>query len=189
MNVICDGKTDGGGWLLLSRRVSDNSIHFHTRTEPDPGWGQISGDFWLGTNVFHQLTSGPEKMELLLDMRLCDNNRVYRRKYKNFSVGDKQSGFELSIEPSPDEDSREGLSGSNGKRATCFDDLGRQHSVSCWWWSHHPAVSINAEVGCDIPPPINNFWFTRKPQRRLQIKTVEMKIRPMGKALASKIQL
>lgn len=177
--IVCDSKTDGGGWLVLSRRLSDNTVQFHNRPEPDMGWGDISSDFWLGTEIFHQLTSGPYKIELLMDMKLCDKNQVFRRKYKNFSVGNKQSGYELRVDRSPGEDDREGLSGSNGRPNRCFDEVGRQHGVSCWWWSTHPTVSINAEIGCDIPPPINNFWFTWKPQRRFQIKTVEMKIRPM----------
>lgn len=184
IEVVCDGKTDGGDWLLLSRRLSDNSTQFHGHTEPSPGWGNISGDFWLGTDVFHQLTSGSDKMELLIDMRLCDNNRVYRRKYQNFSVGDQKSTFELRLDMDPDEDSQEGLSGSNHNPMTCSYEIGRQHAVSCWWWSNRPAVSINAEAGCDIPPPLNNFWFTRKPQRRFQIRTVEMKIRPMRAAVS-----
>lgn len=174
LEVICDGD-----WLVISRRLSDNSTQFFGNLEPDQRWGDLSGDFWLGTEAFHQLTSGPFKMELLIDIRLCNNQTVLQRVYKNFAVGNKLSGYRLTIDPNPDEDETEGLSGSQGTFISCSNIFAQQHAFSCWWWKRHSAVSINDEVGCDIPPPINNFWFTLEPQRRFQIKTVEMKIRPM----------
>ncbi|XP_060557037.1 fibrinogen gamma chain-like [Ruditapes philippinarum] len=50
LTVNCDMETDGGGWTLFHRRI-DGSLDFYRNfTEYENGFGNVDGEFWLGTS-------------------------------------------------------------------------------------------------------------------------------------------
>ena len=55
--VFCDQTTDGGGWTVLQRR-QDGAIDFYRNwTEYSNGFGHLTGEFWLGLDKMHKLTT------------------------------------------------------------------------------------------------------------------------------------
>ncbi|XP_066910643.1 microfibril-associated glycoprotein 4-like [Clytia hemisphaerica] len=55
--VFCDMTTDGGGWIVMQKRL-DGSVDFH-RVWDDYriGFGDVDGEHWLGNEFIHQYTT------------------------------------------------------------------------------------------------------------------------------------
>ena len=92
--VFCDMCTDGGGWTVFQRR-KDGSVDFYRYwTDYQQGFGNLSGEFWLGLDKIHRLT--PTANQLRIDMQDFDGNSRYAQ-YSSFSVGDSVSKYTLSV--------------------------------------------------------------------------------------------
>ena len=49
MDVYCDTKSGGGGWLVIQRRNIKSSTNFHRGwSEYEDGFGDIDDEFWFG---------------------------------------------------------------------------------------------------------------------------------------------
>ncbi|XP_012938614.1 angiopoietin-related protein 7-like [Aplysia californica] len=55
--VVCDTVTDQGGWIVIQRRVSADVDFFRGWEDYKNGFGDLHGNFWLGLEKIHQLTS------------------------------------------------------------------------------------------------------------------------------------
>ena len=92
--VYCDLVTDGGGWTVFQRRMDGAVNFYHNWTDYQQGFGNLSGEFWLGLDKIHRLTSNAT--ELRVDMRDFEGNSAYAQ-YTCFSVGDSSSKYILSV--------------------------------------------------------------------------------------------
>ena len=92
--AYCDMDTDGGGWTVFQRR-EDGLVDFYRNwTDYQQGFGNLHGEFWLGLDKIHRLTSAAT--QLRVDMRDFEGNSSYAR-YSSFSVGDSVSKYTLSV--------------------------------------------------------------------------------------------
>ena len=92
--AYCDMDTDGGGWTVFQRR-EDGSVNFYRYwTDYQQGFGNLSGEFWLGLDKIHRLTS--TTTQLRVDMQDFEGNSAYAQ-YSSFSVGDSASKYTLSV--------------------------------------------------------------------------------------------
>ena len=92
--VYCDMDTDGGGWTVFQRR-EDGSVDFYRYwTDYQQGFGNLSGEFWLGLDKIHRLTS--TTTQLRVDMQDFEGNSRFAQ-YSSFSVGDSVSKYTLSV--------------------------------------------------------------------------------------------
>ena len=92
--VYCDMETDGGGWTVFQRRM-DGSVDFYRNwSDYQQGFGSLSGEFWLGLEKIHHLTS--TLTELRVDITDFYENSGYAH-YTNFSIGDSASQYILSV--------------------------------------------------------------------------------------------
>ena len=92
--AYCNMDTDGGGWTVFQRRV-DGSVDFYLNwTDYQQGFGNLSGEFWLGLDKIHRLT--PTATQLRIDMQDFNGNSSYVQ-YSSFSVGDSVSKYTLSV--------------------------------------------------------------------------------------------
>ena len=113
--VYCDMETDGGGWTVFQRRM-DGSVDFYRNwTDYEQGFGNLSGEFWLGLDKIHRLTS--TATQLRVDLQDFEGNSAYA-KYTSFSVGDSASKYILSVS---------GYSGTAGDSLTSTANM-RNHS-------------------------------------------------------------
>ena len=48
VEVFCDLQTDGGGWLLLQRRLDGSQTFQKNWEEYKQGFGQPAREFWIG---------------------------------------------------------------------------------------------------------------------------------------------
>ena len=87
--------TDGGGWTVFQRRL-DGSVDFYLGWESyKNGFGNLSGEFWLGNDNLHRLTDSDDVM-LRIDLQDFEGNIAYAE-YMSFKVADEAAKYQLSI--------------------------------------------------------------------------------------------
>ncbi|CAL8325863.1 unnamed protein product, partial [Boreogadus saida] len=90
--VYCDMETDGGGWTVFQRR-SDGSVDFFRGWKDYvKGFGELGGEFWMGLDNLHLLTSGAD-MSLRVDLR--DGEEAAYARYSTFRVAKRN--YRLSV--------------------------------------------------------------------------------------------
>ncbi|KAI0239251.1 Ficolin-1-A [Lamellibrachia satsuma] len=88
-------ETDGGGWLVFQRR-QDNSVDFFRNWNTyKNGFGNVSGEFWLGNDNLHYITS-TKHYELRVDMENIDNETRYAV-YTNFYLASEDVKYRLTL--------------------------------------------------------------------------------------------
>ena len=98
LDVSCDMTTDGGGWTVFQRR-QDGSVEFYRGwTDYKNGFGNMSGEFWLGLENIKRLTKNKNKdknQELRVDLEDFEGEKRYA-KYETFKV--KAGNYKLTVE-------------------------------------------------------------------------------------------
>ncbi|XP_019645246.1 PREDICTED: tenascin-X-like [Branchiostoma belcheri] len=145
--VSCDMDTDGGGWTVIQRR-QDGSVSFdNTWDVYVQGFGDVSGELWIGLEHLHSLTS-QQQHELYVYLEDWEGNTKYAR-YSTFAVGDSTSKYTATIsdytgDPTLTDDLAPTSThhSINGKMFTTKDQDNDANSVNCgasfgpsgWWF-------------------------------------------------------
>ena len=112
IQVLCDMTTDGGGWTVFQRRL-DGSVDFYLDWESyKNGFGDLNGEFWLGNDNLHRLTTADDVM-LRVDLEDFEGNIKYAE-YTTFKVADEGDKYRLLI---------------RGYNGTAGDSLTSKHSL------------------------------------------------------------
>ena len=132
-------ETDGGGWTVFQRR-EDGSVDFYRNwTDYENGFGNLTGEFWLGLSKIHRLTKEGSNT-LRVDLGDFEGNTRYAN-YSTFSVSDGSTEYILTV------GGYSGTAGNslfqhNGSRFSTYDndndELGNtncaQLQTSAWWY-------------------------------------------------------
>ncbi|KAF4091169.1 hypothetical protein AMELA_G00034060 [Ameiurus melas] len=201
--VFCDMKSSGGGWTLIQHRF-DGSISFsRTWNEYKRGFGNLTGEFWLGNDKIHWLTT-TKAMILRIELEDLDGIKEYAQ-YDHFRVANESQYYRLTIE---------GYSGTAGdamqyskkfnhnqKNFTTPDrDNDKYTSGNCgdyyssgWWFDACMAANLNGKYYETRYRGVRNgiFWGTWHnistesylTHDRQSFKTVRMMIRPRTELL------
>jgi len=137
--VYCDMSLLGGGWTLIQQRV-DGSVSFERNwQEYKIGFGDVTGNYWMGLERIHELTSTP--VELYVYLESFDGVSKHA-KYASFSVGDSSSNYVLTVSghsgSAPDS-----LAWQNDMEFSTTDNDNDYHGSNCaymygggggWWY-------------------------------------------------------
>ncbi len=94
-DVFCDQTTAGGGWTVFQKRL-DGSVDFYLNwSDYKRGFGDLNGEFWLGLDKIHRLTSGNDSM-LRVDLEDVDGTTAYAE-YNMFGVMSENDNYTLII--------------------------------------------------------------------------------------------
>ena len=88
--------TDGGGWTVFQKRM-DGSVDFNLNwTDYVHGFGNLSGEHWLGLSKIHCLANGSVSTRLRVDMRDKNINSAYAS-YSTFYIGGSTTNYTIHI--------------------------------------------------------------------------------------------
>ena len=88
-------ETDGGGWTVFQRR-QDGSVDFYRYwTDYENGFGNLTGEFWLGLSKIHRLTKEVSNT-LRVDLGDFEGNTAYAN-YSTFSISDGSTEYILTV--------------------------------------------------------------------------------------------
>jgi len=188
--VYCDTITDGGGWLLIQRRI-DGSVDFNRGwVDYEQGFGTIpvndkdsTGEFWMGLYPLHCLTGNGRRWELRIDYTLTNGSRGHLS-YSHFKIGsaDKQYPLTISGYEGNTTDPLAGDYSLNTMRFTTRDrdnDKSRRNCASTgqhgsnaggWWYKSCSYIHPNHHYGNKHSIFLNGHWHA--------LGLVEMKTRP-----------
>ena len=140
-------ETDGGGWTVFQRR-QDGSVDFYRNwTDYENGFGNLTGEFWLGLSKIHRLTKEGSNT-LRVDLGDFEGNTAYAN-YSTFNVSNGSTEYILTVG---------GYSGTagdsmwwnNGRRFTTRDNDNDNDGNNCaqsrtgaWWYNDCTASNLN----------------------------------------------
>lgn len=96
VSVFCDQSTDGGGWTVIQHRepLPKREDFFRTWDDYEKGFGNLTGEFWLGLEIIRALTSEEAPTELRVDLEDFDDKKRWA-KYLNFFIDDASNKYKL----------------------------------------------------------------------------------------------
>ncbi|XP_073337338.1 angiopoietin-2a isoform X3 [Pagrus major] len=91
VKAFCDMETEGGGWTVLQKRF-DGRVDFHrTWQEYKKGFGEPSGEFWLG-NEFVSRLSSLQSYKLRIELSDWEGNSGFSQ-YDQFSLDSEAQNY------------------------------------------------------------------------------------------------
>ncbi|KAK0065283.1 BpFREP12.9, partial [Biomphalaria pfeifferi] len=152
LKVMCDTKTDGGGWIIFQRRINGKVDFYRGWKEYRDGFGDYNiGEFYLGNeNIFNLIST--EQYDLRIDLEY--NNKTFFAQYENFKVLSESEKYKLQIGKYSG-NAGDSLSYHNNKYFSTFDrDNDDSSSANCaelnsgaWWYSHCHNSNLNGQWG------------------------------------------
>ncbi|CAH1224818.1 ANGPTL1 [Branchiostoma lanceolatum] len=188
VEVYCDMDTAGGGWTVIQRR-QDGSVPFWNRTweEYKQGFGDVNGEYWLGNENIHLLTT-QKSYTLRIDMSDWEGESRFAV-YSTFRVSGESDGYRLTIYGFTG-DVEDYMAYNNRQQFSTVDRDNDVHSVHCsqvyggqggWWFRACSFSNLNGRyqgncggsciVGQDV------VWANWR-GFSYSLKSVSMKIRP-----------
>ena len=87
--------TDGGGWIVIQRRINGSVDFNRSWYDYEHGFGDLNGEFWYGLSKIHTLTSAT-KMKLRIELgNRTIPSRVWT--YRKFNVHGANDSYKLSV--------------------------------------------------------------------------------------------
>ena len=93
--AYCDMETDGGGWLVIQRRIENGTVDFYRNwADYVQGFGDLKGEFWYGLENIHCLTTRDD-VELRIEVANGTTPSIVWT-YQLFRVGGASTQYTLT---------------------------------------------------------------------------------------------
>ncbi|KAK6965997.1 BgMFREP12.6 [Biomphalaria glabrata] len=152
LKVMCDTKTDGGGWIIFQRRINGKVDFYRGWQEYRDGFGDYNiGEFYLGNEHILKLTSTGQ-YDLRIDLEFYDEK--YFAQYENFKILSETEKYKLKI-GNYSGNAGDSLSSHNNMYFTTFDrDNDIRSDLNCaercsgaWWYFDCHRSNLNGQWG------------------------------------------
>ena len=175
--AYCDMETDGGGWVVIQRRIQNGNVDFYRNwTDYVQGFGDLDGEFWYGLENIHCLTTRDD-VELRIELgNGATPSTVWT--YQLFRVGGASTQYTLTVgQGTGVGDNRDGMDYNDGRPFTTPDmDNDVWSTGNCavlrqgpWWHGYCSHSNLN---GRHLDTYEGIYWYY------VNYDNVEMKIRP-----------
>ncbi|XP_032384451.1 fibrinogen-like protein 1 [Etheostoma spectabile] len=94
VRAYCD-MSDGGGWIVIQRRIDGTQRFNRSWAEYKDGFGDMDAEFWLGNDNLHYITT-QGNYSLRINLEDFDGYQRYAE-YKNFKVADEKDHYQLTF--------------------------------------------------------------------------------------------
>ncbi|NXD66614.1 ANGP4 protein, partial [Eolophus roseicapillus] len=96
LQAYCDMETDRGGWTVIQLRANGSLSFQRSWREYKQGFGDAAGEYWLGNEAVHLLTS-QAPYALRVELRDWEGGQVYAH-YGKFQLGSERQLYRLSLQ-------------------------------------------------------------------------------------------
>ena len=180
----CDMETDGGGWMVIQRRIAGGTVNF-TRDWNDyvNGFGDLNGEFWYGLDNIHYLTTRDD-VELRIDMVNENNGSELSWTYQTFTVAGADDKYRLTIGGGVGTEGFDSMKNYNDNQFSTYDSDNDKLNTNCaniyqggWWYNGCGPANLNGPHA--VPNETQQLfakmiWYCYS---FLNIRSSEMKIR------------
>ncbi|EDW70897.2 uncharacterized protein Dvir_GJ11293 [Drosophila virilis] len=150
-DVLCDSATAGPGWTVIQQRINGKEDFYRDWKTYRAGFGNFDGDFFLGLEKIHRLTSA-QPHELYIHMKGFDGVIKYRR-YEQFAIAGEEDQYRLSISGKAVDNEYDELGFHNNQKFSTFDrDNDAWDDGNCvnnyyggWWFTNCALSNLNGK--------------------------------------------
>nr|KAF6276799.1 tenascin XB [Myotis myotis] len=181
LDVFCDMETDGGGWLVFQRRMDGRTDFWRDWEDYAHGFGNVSGEFWLGNEALHSLTSHGD-YSMRVDLRA--GGEVAFAQYDSFRVDSAADYYRLHLEGYHGT-AGDSMSYHSGSVFSARDRDPNNLLISCavsyrgaWWYRNCHYANLNGLYGSTVDHQ-GVSWYHWK-GFEFSVPFTEMKLRPRG---------
>ena len=164
LSARCDMETDGGGWMVIQRRVANGTVNF-TRGWEDyvSGFGDLDGEFWYGLDNIHYLTTR-DNVELRIDMVMEDDGSELTWTYQTFTVAGPEDKYRLTIGGGVGT-RLDAMAYHNGQQFSTYDNDNDQCACNCalihqggWWYNSCYYANLNGPHELPSTPGVSETY-------------------------------
>ncbi|RUS87318.1 hypothetical protein EGW08_004930 [Elysia chlorotica] len=157
--ILCETQKNGGGWIVIQRRVNGDVDFYRDWTSYRDGFGSLTGDFWIGNEAIHQLTNSAA-FELRVDIRFKDEEQF--AEYGLFRIEEEANKYRLHVDQYSGT-AGDGLTYSNSHYFSTFEADHDVHGPNCavdfhgaWWYKSCADANLNGRWG--VPASEGAYW-------------------------------
>ena len=183
IHVRCDMETDGGGWIVIQRRVAQGTVNFYRNWEDyENGFGDLDTEFWIGLGNIYELTNNDEVDVIISVWNDIQTNITWR--YPVFRIAGPTDKYRLTVSGGSGT-GYDSFAYGNGQYFTTYDRDNDIWSNNCayhfqggWWYRDCTYANLNGRHEASGLPGVHStgqllFWQTTS---RIYTNS-EMKIR------------
>ncbi|XP_021379384.1 angiopoietin-related protein 7-like [Mizuhopecten yessoensis] len=149
-DVYCDMDTANGPWTVIQNRQNGDEEFYRPWADYKTGFGNLRGNFWLGNDAIHHLTSTDSILRIELVTWLGD--AAYAQ-YSTFRVENETEKYRLTISGFSGDVKQNNMATHNGMSFSTYDrdnDLGSRHCAEKykggWWYNNCYDANLNGAV-------------------------------------------
>lgn len=171
---------------MFQKRVDGSVDFYRTWDDYKNGFGNLNGEFWLGLDKIHRLTTS-DRYKLRVDLEDTKGNTAYAE-YSIFAITSERTKYQLSL-GSYSGTAGDSLALQRGYPFSTRDQDNDGWSSNCateykgaWWYKHCHSSNLNGlyHHGKHSSHADGVNWSSWKGQK-YSVKRAEMKIKPVSR--------